>query len=426
MKQQKVKQFNSQTIKRLFGYITGAHRLRLIVVFFCILISAGVNVASSLFIKTLIDNYIDPLLLQDNPVFDGLLYTLLIMAGLYIAGIISTFCYNRLMVSVSQGVLKTIRDNMFAHMQTLPIPYFDTHTHGDVMSYYTNDTDTLRQMISQSLPQLISSCVSILTVFCSMVYLSLPLTILVLICVAVMLFVVSKIGGKSASYFMKQQLSLASVNGYIEEMINGQKVVKVFCHEEASEADFDRLSDSLADTAAQANTYANILMPIMSNIGNLQYVLIAIIGGALAIGGVGGMTLGSISSFLMLSRSFNGPISQIAQQINSVAMALAGAERIFKFLDEKPESDNGKVTLVNATNENGVIRESDKRTGQFAWKVPQPDNSVQYVPLRGDVRLFNTRSSVEPDKLILHDVSLYAKPGQKIAFVGATGAAKLL
>jgi ATP-binding cassette, subfamily B, multidrug efflux pump len=414
-----------RTIKRLMTYITGRYRALFLVVLIFIIASAVSGVVSSLFIRTLIDGYIAPLLLTDAPDFSGLLRAILTIAAVCLAGVLATLFYSRFMVTIAQGVLKRVRDEMFSKMQKLPIRYFDTHTHGDVMSHYTNDADTLRQLISQSIPQLFSSMITISAVFVAMLSINVWLTALVLLFFLLMLLVTKRIGGSSAKYFIQQQRSLGGVNGLIEEIINGQKVVKVFCHERMAEADFDKQNNVLFENAEKANRYANIFMPIMSNIGNLQYVMIAITGGALALGGVGGLTLGGIASFLTLSKSFSQPISQVAQQINSVIMAFAGAERIFKLMDETPETDDGYVTLVNAKLENGVLTEADSRTGIWAWKHPhRADGSVTYTRLTGDVQFFDVDFGYEPNKLVLHDVSLFARPGQKIAFVGATGAGK--
>ena len=415
---------DGKTAKRLLSYLGGRHKAALGVVLVCILFSALAGVAGSLFLRVLIDDYITPLLAMENPSFTGLLQAILIMAAVYLGGILSTYLYNRLMVVIAQGVLKEIRDEMFSRMQELPIRYFDTHTHGDIMSHYTNDTDTLRQMISQSVPQMFSSIITIVTVFFAMLFSNIVLTVLVLLCVTLMLFVSRFISSRSGSFFLKQQEALGDVNGYIEEMVNGQKVIKVFCHEEAAEADFDRRNDELCQQATAANVFANILMPINANLGNLQYVLIAIIGGALGISGIGGITLGAIASFLQLSRSFSQPISQVSQQVNSVVMALAGAKRIFQLMDEEPETDDGYVTLVNAREDKGVITETAERTGLWAWKHPHSDGTVTYTPLQGEVRLYDVDFGYEENKLVLHDITLYAEPGQKVAFVGATGAGK--
>jgi len=416
-----------KTIRRILSYLS-RYKLRFAVVLLCILISALVGVAGSMFLETLIDDYITPLAQQAMggaaPAFGGLLKAILIMGLIYLAGICSTFLYNWLMVTVSQGVLKNIRDDMFSHMQTLPIKYFDTHTHGDTMSHYTNDTDTLRMLISQSIPQMFSSIITVISVFCAMFATSIPLTALVVVTVTFMLFLTKKIGSRSGKFFVKQQRSLGAVNGYIEEMVTGQKVVKVFCHEEKAKEGFDKLNDTLRVEATAANTFANIMGPISNNLGHLQYALIAIVGGALAISGVGGLTLGGIAAFLQLSRSFTMPISQIFQQFNTVIMALAGAERVFDLMDETPEQDEGYVTLVNAREENGQIVESEKRTGLWAWKHPHGDGTVTYTKLTGEVELFDVDFGYVPEKLVLHNISLDAEPGQKVAFVGATGAGK--
>ena len=381
--------------------------------------------ASSLYLKTLIDDYITPLLVEASPVFSALLRSLIVMGCIYLCGVTATLLYNRLMVAIAQGILKNIRDEMFAHMQTLPIRYFDTHTHGDIMSHYTNDTDTLRQMISQSIPQIFSSVITILAVFCAMVATSWQMTLFVLLFVALMLNVTRKIAGKSGYFFVRQQQALGNLNGYIEEMINGQKVIKVFCHEEKAIEQFDEKNEKLCHDASEANTFANILMPIMGNLGNLQYVLLAIVGGTMAVAGVGGLTLGAIASFLQLSKSFMNPISQVSNQLNMVIMALAGAERIFKMMDEEPEVDEGYVTLVNAKHdENGQLTQTKERTGLWAWKHPHGDGSTTYTELKGEVRFFDVDFGYNPDKIVLHDITLYAEPGQKVAFVGATGAGK--
>lgn len=412
------------TLKRLMQYVTEGHKLRFLVVLVCILISAVANVVGSIFIQVLIDDYISPLLLEPSPVFTGLLKAILVMGMIYLTGVVSTLCYNRLMVTISQNVLKNIRDKMFAHMQELPIKYFDTHSHGDIMSHYTNDTDTLRQMVSQSIPQLFNSVITVVAVLCAMIVMSIPLTVLVLLCVAVMLVVVRKVAGKSGAHFIKQQQALGKINGFIEEMIGGQKVVKVFCHEEKAKEEFDLLNESLFENAYKANKFANIMGPIMNNLGNLQYVLIAVLGGAMAVTGFGGITLGMIASFLQLSKSFSQPINQISQQMNSIVMALAGAQRIFDLMDEAPEQDDGYVTLVNAEMKNGQLTETAEHTGIWAWKHPHGDGTVTYTRVQGDVRLFDVDFAYEPDKTILHHVNLYAQPGQKVAFVGATGAGK--
>ena len=413
-----------KTIQRILSYIRGMNRFRFIAVLVCIFISAIVSVIGSMFLQTLIDDYITPLLGASNPVFTGLLKAIGIMGLIYLAGIVSAFLQNWFMATVSQGVLKDIRDDMFTHMQTLPIRYFDTHTHGDTMSRYTNDTDTMRQLISQSVPQLFSSLITIVSVFVAMITTSVPLTLLVLAFVALMMVLTRFIGSRSGKYFERQQKSLGAVNGYIEEMVAGQKVIKVFCHEEKAKEEFDKLNTTLRDESSQANIYSNIMGPVMGNLGHLQYVLIAVAGGALALGGVGGLTLGGIAAFLQLSRSFTMPISQVSQQFNMIVMALAGAERVFDLMDEEPEQDEGYVTLVNAREENGEIVESRERTGMWAWKHPHGDGTVTYTKLTGRVELFDVDFGYNPDKLVLHDISIDAEPGRKIAFVGATGAGK--
>lgn len=415
---------NPQVVKRLLSYL-GQYKLRFCLVLICIVLSALTSVASSLYLETLIDDYITPLLVEASPVFTALLRSLMVMGCIYLSGVIATLLYNRLMVAIAQGILKNIRDEMFVHMQTLPIRYFDTHTHGDIMSHYTNDTDTLRQMISQSIPQMFSSVITILAVFCAMVATSWQLTLFVLLFVALMLNVTRKIAGKSGYFFVRQQRALGDLNGYIEEMINGQKVIKVFCHEEKAIERFDEKNEKLCHDASEANTFANILMPIMGNLGNLQYVMLAIVGGTMAVAGVGGLTLGAIASFLQLSKSFMNPISQVSNQLNMVIMALAGAERIFKMMDEESEVDEGYVTLVNAKHdENGQLTQTKERTGLWAWKHPHGDGSITYTELKGEVRFYDVDFGYTSEKIVLHDITLYAKPGQKVAFVGATGAGK--
>ena len=420
-----------RTVRRLMSYVA-RYRLRLMLVVLCIILSAVASVLSSTFIGVLIDVYISPLLLQANPVFTGLARALGVMVCVYVVGMISGYFYNRLMVTVAQGVLKDVRDEMFAHMQTLPIRYFDTHSHGEVMSHFTNDTDTLRQMIAQALPQVLSSVVSLVAVVCAMLSLSLWLTLFVLAFAVLMLYITKRVSGQSGKYFVKQQQSLADVNGYIEEMINGQKVVKVFCHEQKAVEEFDRRNDELCRNATAANKFANILGPVNNNLGHLLYVLLAVVGAAMSLAGLpnvglsgaGTITLGMIASFMTLSRSFVMPLSQVSQQLSSVIMALAGAERIFHLMDEPSEHDDGYVTLVNARRENGQLVESQTRTGLWAWKHPHHDGTVTYTELKGDIVLDDVDFGYVPDKTVLHNISLYAKPGQKIAFVGATGAGK--
>ena len=415
------------TAGRLMGYVMRDYKFRFFLVLACIFVNAIATVAGSMFLKVLIDQYIVPLMAMDTPDFSGLFHTLLMMGCLYALGIVCGLAYNLIMVTISQGVQKEIRDALFGHMQSLPIKYFDTHAHGDVMSIYTNDVDTLRQMFSQSIPQAVNSLVMIIVTFVAMLITDAYLTLVVILCVIFMLFVTRFIVGRSGKYFMRQQQKIGTLNGYIEEMINGQKVVKVFCHEKEAQEGFDRVNDDLFDSADKANKYANILMPVLVNIGNAQYVIVAVAGGALAITGVApGITLGTIASFLQLSKSFSNPISQISQQVNSVVMALAGAERIFRLMDETPEEDNGTVTLVNVEydSEGKELKETSARTNIWAWKVPQADGSFTYTKLAGDVRFDHVDFAYEEGKTILHDISLFAKPGQKLAFVGATGAGK--
>ena len=419
------------TVKRLLGYL-GAYKIRFIFVIICIAISSGTVAYSALFIQGLIDNYITPLLTQSRADFSGLLHYLIKVAIILFAGVIASYLYNRFMVVIGQGILKKIRDEMFSHMQKLPIRYFDTHSHGDIMSHYTNDTDTLRQMISQSIPQLLNSVMTIIVVFISMLSISFWLTLIVIAFVFIILKVIGSVAGRSGKYFIKQQVSLGDVNGYVEEMINGQKVVKVFCHEEQAKAGFDLKNGELCVNATKANSYANILMPILNNIGFILYVVIAIVGGALGISGVTNisltgvsvLTLGAIASFLQLSRSFVNPISQVSQQLNFVVMAIAGAERIFELLDEDVEEDDGNITLVRARKEGNALTECQERTGHWAWKVPQTDGSTELVEMLGHVEFHDVDFGYVPEKTVLHDITLYAEPGQKVAFVGATGAGK--
>ena len=471
----------SHTVRRLMSYVGRGYMALFVLVIFCILVSAIASVSGSLFLGNLIDNYITPLLAMETPDYSGLVRVLLMMAGLYIVGALCAFAYNRLMVTISHGVQKRIRDDMFGHMQTLPIKYFDTHAHGDVMSVYSNDVDTLRQMLSQSIPQVINSGMMILVTFVSMLATNLALTGVVIVCIIGMLCVTRFLAGRSGRYFVRQQMKLGDLNGYIEEMINGQKVVKVFCHETEAQEGFSKVNDALFESADKANKYANILMPILINIGNVQYVIIAMAGGALALNGIGGaITLGTIATFLQLSKSFTNPISQISQQMNSVIMALAGAQRIFDLMDEPSEEDHGTVTLVNvAYDKNGhQLEETSARTNLWAWKVPHnaeatmvpvekkddgtitelpepvaggeqtwawkyqeeggepfyrliqgpvrnvPEEDYYLIKLTGDVRFDNVDFAYVEGKTILHDITLFAKPGQKLAFVGATGAGK--
>ena len=419
-------ELNKGTVKRLLKIITEKYKKHLILVFICLVISSVVSVSAPLFSKKIIDDYIVPLLGTENPVFDGLRNLILVMCGVFLLGIVATFIYNRLMVVIAQGTLKKIRDTMFAKMQKLPIRYFDTVPHGDVMSHYTNDTDTLEQMISQSMPQLVSSILSLIAVTISMFALSWQLTLFIFLFVAIMLRITMSITKRSGSYFIGQQETLGKVNGYIEEMINGQKVVKVFNYEDRAKDNFDKLNENLFNNMVNANKFANILMPILNNLGNIEYVLVAIIGAFLAISGkVPSLTIGTIASFLALTRSFNQPIKNVSSQANTVVMAIAGATRIFKLIDEEPEVDDGYVTLVNAKiDEKGNITETEERTEKWAWKYPHHDGRLEYIELKGHIEMENVDFGYESEKEILHNISLYAKPGQKIAFVGATGAGK--
>ena len=420
-----LKALNKNVINRLMSYLR-AYSFPLLVVLVCIAASAISSVIGMTFLETIIDDYIKPLLLEADPDFGGLLQVIFRMAAVFGVSVLAMLVQGLLMARISQGVQKTIRDQMFSHMQTLPIRYFDAHTFGDVMSHYTNDVDTLQQMLSQSIPQTLSSLVTIVTIFFTMLIKSPLLTAFVVLSIFAMMQATKKIGGNSAKFFTAQQKSLGSLNGYIEEMISGQKVVKVFCHEEKIKEEFDRRNRELQENATKANIFANILMPIMLNLGNLQYVLVAILGGSLAVvTNEAFITLGGITVFLQLSKNFTRPVSQISQQMNAIIMAMAGAERIFKLLDEQPEEDHGYVTLVNAVeNPDGSLTESQTRTGLWAWKHPHQDGSLTYTRLTGDVRLFDVDFAYVEGKTVLQDVSLYAKPGQKIAFVGATGAGK--
>lgn len=412
------------TLKRIFSYMFVHYKFQLLIVFACIIISAYANVRGSLFLQVVIDGYITPLLNTPNPVFSGLIKAIASMALIYGVGVVSTLAYNLIMVNVSEGTQKYIRDSLFSHMETLPIRYFDQHTFGDVMSHYTNDIDTLRQMISQSIPNLIAALVTFVSVFVAMFTISVPLTIFVMFSVTVMFMTIRFIAGRSGRFFGQQQRDLGIVNGYIEEMMHGQKVVKIFNHEEKAIQQFDAINEDLRKSATQANVYANTLMPIMMNLLNIQYVLVAIVGGLFSVYGISGLTIGMIASFLQLSRSLNMPISQISQQINFVIMALAGAERIFELMDEPSEVDDGYVTLVNAKWQNGQLVEAPERTGLWAWKHPHEDGTITYTELTGDVTFEDVDFSYDGKNMILHDINLYAKPGQKVAFVGATGAGK--
>ena len=412
-------------LARLMHYVFRDYKFHCIAVFLLIFAGVIANVQGTMFTKNLIDDYITPFLLSDNPNFAPLAKAISRVAVFYAIGVISTYTYNRIMVAVTQGTLRNLRNDLFAHMEKLPIRYFDTHSHGDIMSVYTNDIDTLRQMISQSIPQIINSTFTIVSVFVSMLILNIPLTLVTLVMVSLMLICTKKAAGQSGKYFLDQQKNLGAVNGYIEEMMNGQKVVKVFCHEDASIREFHELNEALYTSADRANTFANILGPINAQLGNISYVICAIVGGVLALNGFGGFTLGGLASFLTFNKSFNMPINQVSQQFNAIVMAMAGADRIFRLMDEPVEKDDGYVLLVNAKEENGKLTESTARTGQWAWKhTHQADGSVDYKKLRGDVVFDGVDFGYTDDKIVLHDVKLYAKPGQKIAFVGSTGAGK--
>lgn len=414
-----------KTLKRLIGIIMKKYKFHMIVVFIFMLLSVFANVQGTLFIQTLIDDYITPMIGQPNPDFTPLLMAIARVAIFYILGAAATFAYSKIMVYVTQGTMRDIRCDIFSHMESLPIKYFDTHKHGDIMSVYTNDVDTLRQMISQSLVQIFSSVITIVSVLASMIVLSIPLTLLTLFMVFVMLFVVKNLAGKSGKYFLAQQTDLGKENGYIEEMMKGQKVVKVFNHEKKSIEEFKELNDKLFDSAYNANKFANIIMPINAQLSNVSYVLCAILGGVLALTGFAGFTLGKLVSFLTFNKNFSQPINQVSQQLNSIIMALAGAERIFDLLDEKSEDDNGYVTLVNAKKENGKLTETNERTGLWAWKhIHQETGEVEYKELQGALVMDDVDFGYNDDKMVLHNIDLYADPGEKIAFVGSTGAGK--
>ncbi len=410
---------------RLMGFIFKKYLPACIIVVICIFVSVLANVQGTMFTKNLIDDYIVPLLKTGSPDYGPLLAAMGKVAVFYGIGVISTFAYSKIMIYVSQGTIKNLRVELFSHMQDLPIQYFDSHAHGDIMSIYTNDIDTLRQLISQSLPQILNSAITVVSVFVSMVILNIPLTILTIVMVIVTTVVTKKFAGFSSRYFLAQQRDLGKVNGFIEEMLNGQKVVKVFTHEQENIEAFDKINDELFESAYNANMYSNMLGPVNAQIGNLSYVLCALAGGVMALSGFGGLTLGKLASFLTFNKSFNMPISQVSQQFNSIIMALAGCDRIFSLLDEAPETDEGYVTLVNAKEENGKLTETPERTGLWAWKhTHQADGSVDYKKLEGDVVFDDVDFGYVPEKIVLHDVDLFATPGQKIAFVGTTGAGK--
>ena len=414
-----------KVFKRILGYVFQKYGIQYVIVIFCIVGSVLANVQGTLFLKNLIDDYILPMLSQQVPDFTPLLHAMARVAGFYLLGALCSLVQARIMMYVTQGTMKNLRDDLFSHMSRLPIRYFDTHTHGDIMSVYTNDVDTLRQMISQSIPQMVNSVITVVSVLISMIMLNLPLTIITLFMVGVMLFVSRNVVGKSGSYFKVQQDALGKLNGFIEERMEGQKVVKVFCHEEKSIEEFCELNDALYDSSYNANKFANLMGPINAQIGNLSYVVVACAGSVLAVNGIGGFTLGGLVSFLTFNKSFNMPINQVSQQLNSIVMALAGGKRVFDLLDEEEELDEGYVTLVRARKENGQITECAERTGMWAWKHPhQADGTVEYVELKGDVVFDDVDFGYTDEKLVLHNIKMYAKPGQKIAFVGSTGAGK--
>lgn len=416
----------AKTAKRLLKYVTGMYKVQFVIVFVCILLSSVASISVSLSLKFLLDDFIIPLIGQKQPNFAELYQAMAVLGCIFLVGVVSTFVYTRMMVTIGQGVLKQVRDDMFEHMQTLPIRYFDQNTNGSIMSLYTNDTDTLRQMINQSIPQALMSFFTIIVTFISMLILSPLLTVLAVVMIGVLLLVTKKIGGNSGKFFVRQQIALADVTGYVEERMNGQRVVKVFNHENKSKEEFDKLNEQLFESAANANTFANMMGPVIGNIGNLQFVLTAVLGGFLSVQGVGGITLGVMASYLQFTKSFTQPFMQVAQQFNSIVMALAGAERIFDLIDEEPEMDEGYVELVNAKKDaKGNIVECKERTGMWAWKHPhEADGTVTYTELKGDVRFEDVTFGYNSDKVILQDISLFAEPGQKLAFVGSTGAGK--
>ncbi len=427
MKQKKKAEVDNpgKLLMRILGYVGKTYKVHLILVVIGIFVSVLANVQGTMFMKTMIDDYIVPLLQADVPDFGPFAMAILRVACLYAIGVACAYAYNKIMIYVTQGTLKNLRDDMFEKMESLPVKYFDTHPHGDIMSVYTNDIDTLRQMISQSMPQMLSSMITIVSVFISMLVLNIPLTLLTVVMLALMISVTKKIAALSGKHFMDQQVNIGKLNGYIEEMMEGQKVVKVFCHEEEAMKQFDELNNQLFESADNANKCANYLGPVNAQLGNVNYVVCAVAGGMLAINGIGGFTLGGLASFLTFNKSIGMPVNQISQQLNSIVMALAGAKRIFDLMDEKPEEDHGYVTLVNAKWENGQLTESKERTGHWAWKhYHKADNTTTYVELKGDMVLDGVDFGYNEDKIVLHDIKMYATPGQKIAFVGSTGAGK--
>ena len=414
-----------KVFKRILAYVMKQYKFQVILVLCCILLGVFAQVQGTLFMQTLIDSYILPLLAEKSNDFSGLLHAIIRVACFYGVGILAVFIQNRTMAKIAQGTLKRLRDDLFVHMQTLPIKYFDSHAHGDIMSVYTNDIDTLRQLISQSLPQLVNTTITVVSVFLSMLYLSVPLSVLTLVMVGAMMLATKYLTGNSGKYFLKQQQELGKVNGYIEEMMNGQKVVKVFCHEDAAIKEFNELNDELFHSADKANSYSLVAMPVNGQLGNLSYVLCAVVGGALAIGGVGSLTLGKLASFLTFNKGFNQPITQISMQLNSVVMALAGGARIFALLDEKSEVNEGDITLVHAKFQaDDTLTEANESTGIWAWKKQNADGTVTYTQLKGDIVFKDVDFGYDEGKIVLHDINLYGRPGQKIAFVGSTGAGK--
>ena len=412
-------------LRRILDYVMQYYKINAIVAVVCIVISVLANVQGTLFMQTLIDSYIMPMLTANSTDYSGLLFAILRTAAFYCCGILAALVQARVMAYLTQGTMKHLRDDLFTHMQTLPIKFFDTHAHGDIMSIYTNDVDTLRQMVSQSVPQMLNSVITVVSVFISMVSLSIPLTVVTVMMVCLILVCSRILVGNSGRYFVAQQRELGKVNGYIEEMMNGQKVVKVFCHEDKAIEEFNELNENLYHSANRANTFSLVAMPVNGQLANLSYVVCAIVGGMLALSGATGLTLGKLASFLTFNRSFNQPINQISMQFNSIVMALAGAQRIFALLDEKPEVDTGDITLVNAKREEGdELLETTERTGTWAWKVPQEDGKYRLVELKGDIEFKDVDFGYDPKKIVLHDITLYGRPGQKIAFVGSTGAGK--
>ena len=412
-------------LRRILDYVMQYYKINAIVAVVCIVISVLANVQGTLFMQTLIDSYIMPMLTANSTDYSGLLFAILRTAAFYCCGILAALVQARVMAYLTQGTMKHLRDDLFTHMQTLPIKFFDTHAHGDIMSIYTNDVDTLRQMVSQSVPQMLNSVITVVSVFISMVSLSIPLTVVTVVMVCLILVCSRILVGNSGRYFVAQQRELGKVNGYIEEMMNGQKVVKVFCHEDKAIEEFNELNENLYHSANRANTFSLVAMPVNGQLANLSYVVCAIVGGMLALSGATGLTLGKLASFLTFNRSFNQPINQISMQFNSIVMALAGAQRIFALLDEKPEVDTGDITLVNAKREEGdELLETTERTGTWAWKVPQEDGKYRLVELKGDIEFKDVDFGYDPKKIVLHDITLYGRPGQKIAFVGSTGAGK--